>query len=377
MTVVGSRSWQEIVAEIPRELFVPDTIWVDDEASGGLVALSMRADPDGWQAAVAADAPVVTQVDLGDVRPDGAGRFPSSSASQPSLVAEMLDALDVRPGHTVLEIGTGTGWNAALLSRRVGVAGRVVTIEVDPQLAEQARRALADAGYEPLVVTGDGLVGYTQLAPFDRVIATASVREVVPAAWLDQLKPGGRLVTPWGTDWSNGVMLTVDSPTEGTATGRFSGRLAFMRLRGQRRALYGWELEPAEIQHATVGTTDCRGNDLDRMLNPDKGAFAIGARLASCVLVVEWDKLGDGHHVLELDDRTTRSWAQVDADLNDPAPFRVRQLGPRKLWDEAVAAYDWWHDHGEPGADRFGLQVDAGRQWLWLDQPNNEVRALN
>jgi protein-L-isoaspartate(D-aspartate) O-methyltransferase len=375
--VVGSRSWQEIVAEIPRELFVPDTIWVDDEASGGLVALSMRADPDGWQAAVAADAPVVTQVDLGDVRPDGAGRFPSSSASQPSLVAEMLDALDVRPGHTVLEIGTGTGWNAALLSRRVGVAGRVVTIEVDPQLAEQARRALADAGYEPLVVTGDGLVGYTQLAPFDRVIATASVREVVPAAWLDQLKPGGRLVTPWGTDWSNGVMLTVDSPTEGTATGRFSGRLAFMRLRGQRRALYGWELEPAEIQHATVGTTDCRGNDLDRMLNPDKGAFAIGARLASCVLVVEWDKLGDGHHVLELDDRTTRSWAQVDADLNDPAPFRVRQLGPRKLWDEAVAAYDWWHDHGEPGADRFGLQVDAGRQWLWLDQPNNEVRALN
>jgi protein-L-isoaspartate O-methyltransferase len=205
----------------------------------------------------------------------------------------MLAALDVRPGHTVLEIGTGTGWNAALLSRRVGSAGRVITIEVDPDLAEQARRTLADAGYAPVVVPGDGLLGYAPLAPFDRVIATAAVREVVPAAWLDQLKPGGRLVTPWGTDWSNGVMLTVDTALDGTGAGRFSGRLAFMRLRSQRCALYGWQPDPADIEHAEVSTTDCRGND-----------------------------------VLELDDHTTKSWHRSTPTSTIPRRSPCASLDP-------------------------------------------------
>jgi protein-L-isoaspartate O-methyltransferase len=71
------------------------------------------------------------------------------------------------------------------------------------------------------------------------VISTASIREVVPRIWLDQLQPAGRLVTPWVTDWSNGVLLTLILAKDGVATGRFSGDLAFMRLRSQRRALYG------------------------------------------------------------------------------------------------------------------------------------------
>ncbi len=159
---------------------------------------------------MSANAPVITQVNFGDVEPGQKGSFPSSSCSQPSIVADMLDALDVRPGQSVLEIGTGTGWNAALLSRAVGEHGRVVTIEVDPRLAQDARRALTPAGYHPLVITGDGLDGYSAGAPYDRVICTASIREVVPHAGLDQLRLGDRLVTPWGTDWSNGVMLTLD-----------------------------------------------------------------------------------------------------------------------------------------------------------------------
>jgi hypothetical protein len=77
------------------------------------------------------------------------------------------------------------------------------------------------------------------------------------------------------------------------------------------------------------------------MLNLAKGTFAIGARLASCCLVVHWDSHGELHHTLELDDGATKSWAQLDANLNDPAPFTVCQLGPRKLWDETETAYDW------------------------------------
>jgi protein-L-isoaspartate O-methyltransferase len=369
-------SWAAVVAEVPRAAFIPDTIWVGEGCGDGFVALSKHTDPDGWQAAVSADAPVITQVNLGDVQPGQKGSFASSSASQPSIVVEMLDALDARPGHSVLEIGTGTGWNAALLSRCVGERGRVVTVEVDPRLAQQARGALAHAGYDPLVITGDGLVGYSVGAPYDRVISTAAIREVVPRAWLEQLRPGGRLVTPWGTDWSNGVMLTLALAEDGVATGRFSGDLAFMRLRSQRRARYGWRPSDRDIERAQISTTACRGSDLDRMLNPEKGTFAVGARLASCCLVVEWDARGALHHILELDDGATQSWAQLDANLNDPAPFTVRQLGPRKLWEEAEAAYDWWHEQGEPRLDRFGLHSRDGQQWIWLDEPDNIVRVL-
>ena len=247
---------------------------------------------------------------------------------------------------------------------------------MDPRLAQDARHALTNTGHDPLVITADGIAGYPASAPYDRVISTASIREVVPRAWLNQLRPTGRLVTPWGTDWSNGVMLTLNMTENGTATGRFSGDLAFMRLRSQRRALYGWEPTQGEIERAEISTTQCRGSDLDRMLNPDKGTFAIGARLAHCCLVVEWNKHGKLHHNLELDDGATTSWAQLDADLTDPAPFTVRQLGPRKLWDEAEAAYDWWHEQGEPGLDRFGFEIHDGQQWVWLDEPDNLVRVL-
>ncbi|MGH3439896.1 MAG: methyltransferase domain-containing protein [Sciscionella sp.] len=377
MTDVNSLpSWSAVFSEIPRLAFIPDTIWVDDSSGETLVTLCKHTDPDAWHAAVCANSPVITQVDFGEEPSGQKGSVPSSSCSQPSIVADMLEALDVRPGQSVLEIGTGTGWNAALLSHLVGEHGRVVTIEVDPRLARDARHSLTNAGYHPLVIAGDGLEGYLPGALYDRVISTAALRELVPRAWLDQLRPGGRLVTPWGTDWSNGAMLTLDLASGHVAGGRFSGDLAFMRVRSQRRALYGWTPATDEIEHAQISTTECRGSDLDRILNQEKGSFAIGARLPSCCLTVEWDKHGELHHNLELDDAATKSWAQLDANLNDPAAFTVRQLGPRKLWDETEAAYDWWHEQGEPVLDRFGFQCRAGRQWVWLDDPDNVVRVL-
>lgn len=375
MTAVHTPSWDALLSEVPREPFIPDDIWIYDDC-GDLVAVRKATDPIAWAAAVAANAPVITQVNLGEGAPGEPARFPSSSGSQPSLVADMLDALDVRPGHAVLEIGTGTGWNAALLCRRVGEHRRVTTIEVDGRLADSAAKALYGTGYAPNVITGDGLLGDPTGAPFDRIISTAAIREVVPPAWLTQLRRGGRLVTPWGTDWCNGFQLTLVMDADGTATGRFSGDLAFMRIRSQRAALYGWEPDQAEIDAAPTSTTECRGSDLDWMLDPAKGRFGVGARLRSCYLDVQWDKRGDRHHLLDLDDGLTRSFARLDANLNSPTPFTVHQLGPRRLWDEAEAAYDWWWDAGRPGMERFGLQVRDGRQWLWLDEPTNEVRVL-
>jgi SAM-dependent methyltransferase len=129
---------------------------------------------------------------------DGRGFEVTSSASMPTVVAQMLTALQIEPGMRVLEIGTGTGYNAALLAHRLG-ASAVVSVEIGPTVAKHARDALAAAGYGAIrVITGDGAQGYPPGAPYDRVISTAAAAEM-PYAWMAQTNPGGLVLTPWGT----------------------------------------------------------------------------------------------------------------------------------------------------------------------------------
>lgn len=121
--------------------------------------------------------------------------FPTSSSSQPSLMASMLEELDLHPGQRVLEVGAGTGYNAALLSRIVGARGRVVSVELDPATARGARRGLADVKSPAKVVQGDGRRGWQRGAPYDRIIVTASA-DTVSRAWYDELADGGLLELP-------------------------------------------------------------------------------------------------------------------------------------------------------------------------------------
>jgi protein-L-isoaspartate(D-aspartate) O-methyltransferase len=120
-----------------------------------------------------------------------------SSASAPDVMAVMLEQLAVEPGQRVLEIGTGTGYNAALLSELVGPDGHVVSVEIDEDLVLAARQHLRTAGYERVeVVLGDGALGYAPGAPFDGLILTVGAGDIAPA-WRDQLRnPGGRMVLP-------------------------------------------------------------------------------------------------------------------------------------------------------------------------------------
>ncbi len=134
------------------------------------------------------DAAVVVKSDA-----DG---LPVSAATQPAMMAVMLDQLGLAPGQRVLEIGTGTGYNAALLAWLIGDQRSVVTIEADAGVAARARTALAAAGYgEVTVLTGDGALGARDHAPFDRIIATAGIWDI-PPAWLAQLSDEGRMVLP-------------------------------------------------------------------------------------------------------------------------------------------------------------------------------------
>jgi len=156
------------------------------------------------------DEAILTHVDHG---------IATSSSSQPAIMAEMLEQLAAEHGENVLEIGAGTGYNAALLQHIVGPAGHVTTVDIDPLFVQEAEDHLRAAGIRGVeVICGDGFEGYLPNAPYDRIIVTAAARDVAPA-WREQLKDGGRLVLP--------LVLQVD-PFEtqaSTAYEKRSGRL--------------------------------------------------------------------------------------------------------------------------------------------------------
>lgn len=129
-------------------------------------------------------------------KPGGVGGRPASCASVPTVVAMMLGQLDVQPGNRILEIGAGTGYNAALLAELAGESGEVSTIDIHPDVTERAQHALHATGYDRVrVLTGDGALGDGEHAPYDRIIVTVGPWDL-PPAWFDQLIPGGRLVVP-------------------------------------------------------------------------------------------------------------------------------------------------------------------------------------
>jgi protein-L-isoaspartate(D-aspartate) O-methyltransferase len=115
--------------------------------------------------------------------------------SQPFIVALMTELIDVGPGDRVLEIGTGSGYQAAVLSRLVA---QVYSVELIPELARRARETLAELGYTNVAIRiGDGADGWLEHAPYDAIVVTAAAPELPPAL-ARQLKPGGRLVAPLG-----------------------------------------------------------------------------------------------------------------------------------------------------------------------------------
>ena len=144
--------------------------------------------------------------------------------SQPFVVAAMTEALRAQPGDRVLEIGTGSGYQAAVLSLLVA---QVYSIEIVPELAQQARETLAAQGHENVqVITGDGFRGLPDQAPFDGIIVTAAP-EQVPPALIEQLAPGGRLVIPVG-DWRQELRVLERGPSGVRETSLFPVRFVPM-----------------------------------------------------------------------------------------------------------------------------------------------------
>jgi len=210
--------WRAAFEAVPRHLFVP-YYYVGVE--GGYERLwAGSPDPctrERWLRGVYADVPLATRLRDGEL---------VSSSSQPSLMARMLTELRVAAGDRVLEIGAGTGYNAALLAHRLG-DDLVTTVDLEPEITESARTHLAAAGYRPTVVTGDGTRGVPEHAPYDRIIATCALTSI-PRAWLAQCTPGARILAPLATGL---IALTVRDATH--AEGNFLNTAAyFVPLRG-------------------------------------------------------------------------------------------------------------------------------------------------
>src|SRR6202171_1706360 len=156
---------------------------------------------------------------------------PLATISAPSMVAEMLSVLRLRPGLSVLEIGAGSGYAAATLA---ALGARVIGVELQPKLAEQAQRNVEAAGFAGLVkiVASDGGAGWPEEAPYDRILVSASV-EAVPPAWLDQLAADGALVYP---EAGHGEDLLIRlSKSETCLECEVMGRFLLVRIGVQKR----------------------------------------------------------------------------------------------------------------------------------------------
>jgi protein-L-isoaspartate(D-aspartate) O-methyltransferase len=126
----------------------------------------------------------------------GVSESTMSTISHPSAVALMLEPLELKPGHRVLEIGAGTGYNAALIAQIVGLTGSVTTVDIEPFIVAGAKTNLRSTGFEGIhVILGDGSLGCKDHAPYDRITATVGVWEI-PLNWFDQLATNGRMAIP-------------------------------------------------------------------------------------------------------------------------------------------------------------------------------------
>ncbi len=358
--------WAPAFRKLPRSAFLPEVMWAFDTRTGQSSLVDRTASPEPWTYWATADAPITVQWDDGAYGSPRQGTVPTSSASMPSVVASMLRDLDAHPGMTVLEPGTGTGWNAALLAHRLGPHA-VTGIEADPEIARTARDNLRQVAGDVHVVTGDGLLGAPDRAPFDRVIATFGLR-TVPAAWVAQTRPGGILLVPWGTDFSpqDAVARLVVAEDGLSASGRFTGLVQFMKARSQRLE---WPDDERHVHDwpGRTSTTSLGADDVAPTAPYGPRPFVLGLLVDGAAQVRHDDKDGT---VLWIYSLTGRSWAAAVVD-GDTGAGRVHQAGPRSLWSEVEAAWNWWDGQGRPGVEESGLTVTAdGAQRAWPGAPD-------
>lgn len=327
---------RDAFAAHPRHRFIPDMVWPD--ATG--LPLYRSTDPGRWTRLVySADAVTIQANDGGP----GPRNEPSSSSSAPQVMADMIAAAGVDEGMRVLEIGTGTGWNAAILSTLVGTKGAVTSVEIDPGVAALARERL----------TGTGVTVRTVSAPpdgevYDAVIATCAVTRI-PPSWTAALRKGGALVLPWSPHpAAHSTPIAVLRHRGGSVSGRFVREGAFMRDRTQRPGdlpFPGLGRRPVPLEPLPVGSVELIGSG---MMTP-------------LLLMLPGMRLGTG--MRPFHGRPGRivwmgagqAWAYLWPDGT------VTGGGDRALGEELAESYRMLREAGLPGVEHFALEAGPDR----------------
>ncbi|MFG3493582.1 methyltransferase domain-containing protein [Streptomyces sp. NPDC047928] len=337
-------AWHDAVSNTPRHRLVPRW-WqrIPDSPTQEWELVDLTEDSPERLHAAYSDETLVTRVgpthaDHASPGEHGTGD-PTSSSTLPGLIVSMAHRLDVKPGHKVLDVGTGSGYSAGLFARRFGDEN-VTSVDVDPYLVEAARTRLAEFGRSPRVEAVDA-TGELPEPEYDRIMATVSVRPV-PASWLRTLRPGGRLVT---TIAHTALLITADMGADGMARGSVQPDPAtFMETR--QGADY-----PAKLNDVFVSARVREGEDVR---SPD-GPIPDLWQEWPLRWLYELDTPGvetraatypdDGRRVVWLL-AADGSWARAE---DGTAPL-VHQGGPRRLWDALERVRRKWEEN-----NRFSL----------------------
>jgi protein-L-isoaspartate(D-aspartate) O-methyltransferase len=303
---------------------------------------------------------------------DSRGRWLTTS-SQPTMMAIMLEQLDVRPGQAILEIGAGTGYNAALLARLTGPRGRVHSVEYEPEAARRAAETLARVDSPALAHPGDGADGWPPGAPYDRIISSVAVWDI-PDAWSAQAAANARLVAPFtllGSDYSIALDRESDSwrgrAPEACSFVRFKGRMAHpeqrMHFDGENAPSLTVTSESGELPSAP---------DLDRWLAAGRGEPVEGfdARGAWEGFLL-WLLMSSGPERLIRLTSGSRAigWQGIAVGIWDEGGFaavtaagRLIRYGQGDTPSAVRSHLNAWRAAGRPSAEAYRLSLVPGRE---------------
>jgi protein-L-isoaspartate O-methyltransferase len=277
---------------------------------------------------------------------------PVSSSTSPWLMAMMLEAAQVRSGQMVLEIGTGTGYNAALLAALVGDPALVTSIELDRAVASIAQRVLDRvAGPGVRVVVGDGLVDIASEDGFDRIIATVGCA-YVPELWWRIMRPEGRVILCLQGSLGGGIAaIERTGPTQARGTFLDTPPVSFIRPPTADEPGPRPTMPPraTPLGHVRAGEFD------PEALADRTSTFRMMLQLDCPSLTLRWKRPSGGDMVLAVLCR--RTGQSVEFTPAGAGTWRVAAYGAGELWQRLLASYRSWVDLGRPGLASYQLAV--------------------
>jgi protein-L-isoaspartate O-methyltransferase len=353
--------WIAAFRAVPRHVFTPQLLDPDQHGTDRDTTDARQA----WLSRVYQDESLITAITH---EPGLRTDVPTSSSTRPGLMARMLELLQLRDGMRVLEIGTGTGYNAGLLTHRLG-ASHVTSIDIDPALINHAQRRLHSLNLAPQLRAGDGITGVADRAPFDRIIATCAVPDI-PLAWITQLTPGGAMLVNLRGEIASGTLclLTKDTTGDNEVIGPFLGIPGhFMWARHDPARALPYDIRPTSERDQTRTTTNPEtvADIAHDITNPDF-RFLIQLHIRGIRTLTTTPR---PPHTTIHAETTDGSWATAHTTTG-----HIAQGGTRRLWDTISATHTLWRDLDQPPPTRFGVVANPTTQFAYLDHDHNWTR---